>query len=206
MFQMREVWENGPVETCPHPRGKKPGKCKKIWKVCKKREIRQDVKRPGKCEKKLWKMIKHEKITLSQWRCKGVAYWPARGGTLCATLRPKEGTRQVFEYTPKKHTTRYLWKLLDRNILGASLGWCSTWRTGRLTDAMRQNTSESERQSRKKRFQKYRNTQIHQHTEIQKSWYFLQVVEEINLLKKFSNPHIIRFIEAFENPGEVILI
>ena len=32
----------------------------------------------------------------------------------------------------------------------------------------------------------------------------LQVVEEINLLKKFSNPHIIRFIEAFENPGEVI--
>jgi len=33
-----------------------------------------------------------------------------------------------------------------------------------------------------------------------------KVVEEINLLKKFSNPHIIRFIEAFENPGEVILI
>ena len=33
-----------------------------------------------------------------------------------------------------------------------------------------------------------------------------QVVEEINLLKKFSNPHIIRFIEAFENPGEVNLI
>ena len=32
------------------------------------------------------------------------------------------------------------------------------------------------------------------------------MVEEINLLKKFSNPHIIRFIEAFENPGEVILI
>ena len=31
-------------------------------------------------------------------------------------------------------------------------------------------------------------------------------MEEINLLKKFSNPHIIRFIEAFENPGEVILI
>ena len=34
----------------------------------------------------------------------------------------------------------------------------------------------------------------------------MQVVEEINLLKKFSNPHIIRFIEAFENPREVILI
>lgn len=33
-----------------------------------------------------------------------------------------------------------------------------------------------------------------------------QVVEEINLLKKFSNPHIIRFIEAFENPREVIII
>ena len=31
----------------------------------------------------------------------------------------------------------------------------------------------------------------------------MQVVEEINLLKKFSNPHIIRFIEAFESPGEV---
>ena len=30
------------------------------------------------------------------------------------------------------------------------------------------------------------------------------LVEEINLLKKFSNPHIIRFIEAFENPGQVI--
>ena len=34
----------------------------------------------------------------------------------------------------------------------------------------------------------------------------MQVVEEINLLKKFSNPHIIRFIEAFESPGEVIII
>ena len=33
----------------------------------------------------------------------------------------------------------------------------------------------------------------------------VQVVEEINLLKKFSNPHIIRFIEAFESPGEVIV-
>ena len=32
------------------------------------------------------------------------------------------------------------------------------------------------------------------------------MVEEINLLKKFSNPHIIRFIEAFENPGQVIQI
>ena len=26
------------------------------------------------------------------------------------------------------------------------------------------------------------------------------------MLKKFANPHIIKFIEAFENPGEVILI
>ena len=36
--------------------------------------------------------------------------------------------------------------------------------------------------------------------------FYFQVVEEINLLKKFANPHIIKFIEAFENPGEVILI
>ena len=35
---------------------------------------------------------------------------------------------------------------------------------------------------------------------------FRQVVEEINLLKKFSNPHIIRFIEAFEMERTVILI
>ena len=37
-------------------------------------------------------------------------------------------------------------------------------------------------------------------------FWFSKVVEEINLLKKFSNPHIIRFIEAFENPGQVIHI
>ena len=30
-----------------------------------------------------------------------------------------------------------------------------------------------------------------------------QVVEEIAILKKFSNPHIIRFINAFETPSEV---
>jgi len=33
-----------------------------------------------------------------------------------------------------------------------------------------------------------------------------QVVEEIAILKKFSNPHIIRFINAFETPNEVILV
>jgi len=44
------------------------------------------------------------------------------------------------------------------------------------------------------------------HIRIRKMEQKEKVVEEINLLKKFSNPHIIRFIEAFENPGEVILI
>jgi len=44
------------------------------------------------------------------------------------------------------------------------------------------------------------------HIRIRKAEQKEKVVEEINLLKKFSNPHIIRFIEAFENPGEVILI
>jgi len=33
-----------------------------------------------------------------------------------------------------------------------------------------------------------------------------KVVEEIAILKKFSNPHIIRFINAFETPSEVILV
>ena len=33
-----------------------------------------------------------------------------------------------------------------------------------------------------------------------------KVVEEINLLKKFSNPHIIRFIEAFESRNEVTCV
>jgi len=32
------------------------------------------------------------------------------------------------------------------------------------------------------------------------------VIKEISLMKKFQNPHIIRFIDAFENPGEVIVI
>ena len=59
-------------------------------------------------------------------------------------------------------------KLKDQNILGASLGWFSTWRTGRLTDAMRQNTSESERQSRKRRFQKSFRAKIHKHAKIEK--------------------------------------
>jgi len=44
------------------------------------------------------------------------------------------------------------------------------------------------------------------HIRIRKPEQKEKVVEEINLLKKFSNPHIIRFIEAFESPGEVILI
>lgn len=44
------------------------------------------------------------------------------------------------------------------------------------------------------------------HIRIRKPEQKEKVVEEINLLKKFSNPHIIRFIEAFEKPGEVILI
>jgi len=44
------------------------------------------------------------------------------------------------------------------------------------------------------------------HIRIRKPEQKEKVVEEINLLKKFSNPHIIRFIEAFENPGQVILI
>ena len=64
---------------------------------------------------------------------------------------------------------------------------------------MRQSTSESEKLSRKRRFETDKDND---NIEIQ----YFQVVEEINLLKKFSNPHIIRFIEAFENPGEVILI
>ena len=33
-----------------------------------------------------------------------------------------------------------------------------------------------------------------------------KVIEEIAILKKFSNPHIIRFINAFETPSEVILV
>jgi len=33
-----------------------------------------------------------------------------------------------------------------------------------------------------------------------------RVIEEIAILKKFSNPHIIRFINAFETPSEVILV
>lgn len=44
------------------------------------------------------------------------------------------------------------------------------------------------------------------HIRIRKMEQKEKVVEEINLLKKFANPHIIKFIEAFENPGEVILI
>ena len=50
------------------------------------------------------------------------------------------------------------------------------------------------------------NTKIQKYEIIRLKIQSVQVVEEINLLKKFSNPHIIRFIEAFENPGEVILI
>ena len=65
---------------------------------------------------------------------------------------------------------------------------------------MQQSTSGLGNQSKKKRL----STQMKKDRKMNQYFWFPKVVEEINLLKKFSNPHIIRFIEAFENPGQVI--
>ena len=63
-FRWGSCERNGPVETRPHPRGKK-------------------------------KMSEEYKKNI--FLCdKGVAYWPPRGGAVCAALWPKEGARQVL--------------------------------------------------------------------------------------------------------------
>ena len=105
----------------------------------------------------------------------GVAYRPTRGGTICTTLWPKEGAGKVKTAAlpspawcvsinrflhllypspkypnPQKACPTYL----TFEIAGANSGWCSTWRTERQTDAMRPNTSESERLSRRRRWDK----------------------------------------------------
>ena len=79
-------------------------------------------------------------------------------------------------------------------------------RTNKQTVAMQRNTSESGNPSRRRRWgfpdlilTKRKNAKYF-HISLAK------VVEEINLLKKFSNPHIIRFIEAFESRNEVTCV
>ena len=122
-------------------------------------------------QQKFTKLRKVEKTILCNT---GVAYRPTRGGTICTTLWPKEGTGKVMitalsfiwcfsinrclqllcpspKYpNPQKACPIYL----TFEIAGANSGWCSTWRTERQTDAMRPNTSESERLSRRRRWDK----------------------------------------------------
>lgn len=44
------------------------------------------------------------------------------------------------------------------------------------------------------------------HIRVRKTEHKDKVLEEIALLKCLTNPHIIRFMDAFENPGEIILV
>ena len=108
MFQMREVWENGPVETCPHPRGKKTQEMQKICEKFEKREIRQEVKRPGKCEKNLWKvckkMIKHGKdhiISIVLQRCRVLTC--KRGNSMRNTTTKGRNSAGLWIYSEKAH-------------------------------------------------------------------------------------------------------
>ena len=165
MFQMREVWENGPVETCPHPRGKKPGKCKKIWKVCKKREIRQDVKRPGKCEKKLWKNDKTWKdhiISMALQRCRVLTC--KRGNSMRNTTTKGRNSAGLWIYSEKAHNKIFVKTLRPKYSRGkfGVVFHVKDRKTDRCYAAKHIRIRKAEQKEKVSKIQKY--------TKIQKSW------------------------------------
>ena len=76
-----------------------------------KRVLTREVKRLKMCKKvqKIEESMKTRKIS-HFIIVLGVAYWPTRGGAVCAALWPKEGTRQVLTIFTLAVSSHCSWK------------------------------------------------------------------------------------------------